>query len=982
MAQLTSSAFQAYDPNDASSIVAGPFALYTVAVDDLAATQLNVGFAEVDSKSDGFDEITSTSALSADLLGDIEPVVIGPGGVLYQTDGHHTFLALIDSSWGASDPMVDVNIIANYSSDTEAQFIAQMEQNNLLYPVNDGVLETVNTTTGAPLPTSLTGLSSDVYRGLEYSILKNKNSKLFAGGASTPGLDKTAAFYSDFIWADAYRGANNGLGLPYLSPYDIDLSTNWNLTPTSATTLPNVGAVTVAQLPGFILPTGDSIVITGTISNSTLANGTLDGSQTGTFNETTTFASFNGLRALDLGPVTIGAAATGFVMQLGNDDGGTVTLSGQNTYTGGTTFLAGTLIITSDASLGAAAGTAAINLSRIDASIEADNGIIFNSLTEGNGTLQFGATATPGVNSFTENRPIGIDGEVANFNLNGNTITLTGEIYSMGAISEGLSNADGEAGITVEDTSSSANGVLILAGSDSNPYFYGNWIISSGTLQVSSDASLGNTTGSIYSLGEIELNGGTLQAGASFTSVRSLFLGGGSTYDVNGYNTVWEGNLDDVQRTLEVINSSTTTAGSVAFGTFEVNSTATLYISGSAAAPTTVTFTNGLIRDPGATLILNPASGTLGTTTKVFDTSTGAGATNTVTAGIVSPWLVIDSGTSSSTANPYSFATYGANGFVAATTSTPGVTNNITTSTVSNTVIQSSNVTAAGNLAAYSLSIQSGDAVTLGSHTLTLGDGADPAGLILNGTAGVLGGTLATGGSELIVWLGGGSSGANTLSAVLTGSGGLTIAGGLASTAVSKSKAAGSGALTISTATQETGAVTIDTGLVTLSAVNAFFSATPGVMLDDTKTAPSPADLTITANNQFTALQSDGNNSTVTISSGAILTIGDTTNNLSSVLDSQITETGAGVAGAITKDGSGLLDLSGANGVTLTSGGTVQVNGGALRIANSIFSTSATKRHQPRRRDRAAICRQWRLEIQRSDHGRRAHSTCWAARSS
>lgn len=152
----------------------------------------------------------------------------------------------------------------------------------------------------------------------------------------------------------------------------------------------------------------------------------------------------------------------------------------------------------------------------------------------------------------------------------------------------------------------------------------------------------------------------------------------------------------------------------------------------------------------------------------------------------------------------------------------------------------------------------------------------------------------------------------------------------------------GSGSLNLNTATAETGAVTIDSGVVTLNAVNALFSSIPGVYLEDTKKSPSPAMLNITQNNAFTALQSAGSNSTVTISSGAVLTIGDTTNNLSSTLSSVITETGTAVAGAVTKNGSGLLDLSGGGGVTLVSGSTVNVSDGALRIANGIFGTSAT----------------------------------------
>ena len=57
--------------------------------------------------------------------------------------------------------------------------------------------------------------------------------------------------------------------------------------------------------------------------------------------------------------------------------------------------------------------------------------------------------------------------------------------------------------------------------------------------------------------------------------------------------------------------------------------------------------------------------------------------------------------------------------------------------------------------------------------------------------------------------------------------------------------------------------------------------------------AASNAILTITANNAFAALNSVGNNSAVNIQSGAALTIGDATNNFSSTLSSNITETGA-----------------------------------------------------------------------------------------
>ena len=165
MSQLLLSAFQTYDPAAAASITPGPLALYAVAVDSLAPTQMNEGFTEVETKAAAFDLLTP-SGLQPDLLTDIEPVVIGPNGQLYLTDGHHTFTALEDSIYGASNPTVYVNVIANYSTLGQADFFAQMQANNFLLPLNDGVPQTVNDATGSPIPTSLTALTSDVYRGL------------------------------------------------------------------------------------------------------------------------------------------------------------------------------------------------------------------------------------------------------------------------------------------------------------------------------------------------------------------------------------------------------------------------------------------------------------------------------------------------------------------------------------------------------------------------------------------------------------------------------------------------------------------------------------------------------------------------------------------------------------------------------------------------------------------------------------------------
>ena len=907
---LPATAFQTYDPTTASTIVAGPTALYTVPVGMILPTQANEGFTEVGKKAAGFDLLTPTQ-LQANLLTSIEPVIIGPGGKLYLTDGHHTFTALDDSIYGASNPTVYVNVIANYSTLTTAQFYATLQSRNFLLPLDNGVPETVSAT-GAPLPTSLTGLTNDLYRGLEYSILKNKNAVLFptaanitgAIGSTTPGLDKMTGYYADFFEAAAYRAANGGLGLPTISAGDIALSTQWNLNAVSATTLPNVaGTVTAAQLPGFIL--AKNIVNAGGITNAVLSTGAIDGN-----------GGFTAITSVNLGtpssPITVGTPNVGFIMQLGNDRGFTVTLNGVNTYTGGTSILAGTLVVQSDASLGAATPTGAtIDPNNVVASVQAANGIIFNSLTEGNGTLTLG-TATGG--TFATNRPIAIGSEAATINVNGNVATLTGQLVSLGTAGIGIGNASGFSDLTIDDLSSASNGRAIL--STASPNFYGNVVIGNigtPTVTVMNDAALGNTTGAAITIGQVDLNSGTLQIGASFAAPeRNLFLGSGSNIDLAGFTTSW-GTLTNVQRTLDILNSSTTAAGAITFSNLTIGAASTLQLAGGTAGET-VTLTNGIVRPAQDTLILQPTSTTsLGGTEKLLLSNASLAS---LTNGIAPVWIVTTNGVTKS-AGPYDFVTYGANGYVRATyTATT-----LTSGGAAGVVALAANSAPTGNVAAYALNTE-GRTITLGTNTLTIGNGTAPAGLILATGSAISGGTLAFGGSEGVIWLSGTNA---TISSTITGTNGLTFSG--------------SGAVAISKAATVSGLITVDAGTLTLSAANIFSGDVAGILLDNTKSKPAAATLAITASNAFTTLNAVGNNSAINLSNGAALTIGDTVNNLGSSISATVKETGAATLGALTLNGSGLFDFTGGSkSLGLVSGSTIVVNNSAqLRVVANDF---------------------------------------------
>ena len=363
-------------------------------------------------------------------------------------------------------------------------------------------------------------------------------------------------------------------------------------------------------------------------------------------------------------------------------------------------------------------------------------------------------------------------------------------MYSLGSNGVGLGNATGESDLTFDDTSASKKGLVVL--STASPNFYGNIIIGNkGTpiVRVMNDAALGNTTGPAASIGQVELNGGTLQAGASFAATeRNLFLGGGSGFDVNGFSTSW-GTLTDVQRTLTVTNSNTTTAGAVTFGSLNISAsmtsatgaTSTLALTGGAAGET-VTLTNGVVRTDRSTLLIAPTT-VAGTPKLGVSEMVLSGVAPALTNGIVSPWTIIDLGSASVSNgasagnNRYNFASYNsATGYGVATYSKTGqgAAAGIAVAAATDVVEQTGAGTLAADTHAYALKVDSGAIITATGRTLTLGDGTNPAGLILSGSsAAINGGTLAFGGSEAVVVV----RGNTTVSSALTGTNGLTLAG-------------------------------------------------------------------------------------------------------------------------------------------------------------------------------------------------------------
>ncbi|MFJ0607996.1 autotransporter outer membrane beta-barrel domain-containing protein [Bordetella bronchiseptica] len=169
---------------------------------------------------------------------------------------------------------------------------------------------------------------------------------------------------------------------------------------------------------------------------------------------------------------------------------GTLVLGGDNQYGGGTTVNAGTVQVSRDANLGAAAGAVALNDARLAST----------------GTFSTARAAT-------------LTGNGTFDTADGTALGWTGDIGGAGAlVKEGL-------------------GTLVL---DGDNQYGGGTTVNAGTVQVARDANLGAAGGAV------RLQGATLASTGSFASARALTLGAaGGTFATLGATTLgWDAAID------------------------------------------------------------------------------------------------------------------------------------------------------------------------------------------------------------------------------------------------------------------------------------------------------------------------------------------------------------------------------------------------------------------------------------------------------
>ncbi len=570
---------------------------------------------------------------------------------------------------------------------------------------------------------------------------------------------------------------------------------------------------------GGVLDLGTSVQTSGalTLSGGTIQNGTLDA------------ASF-GVQAGTVSAVLGGAGA------LTMSGPGTVTLSGSNSYTGGTTLTGGTLQIAGLGTLGSPTGTLGVSGGTLDlgTSVQTTGALTLTGGTIQNGTLD---AASFGVQAGTVSAVLGGAG----------ALTMSGP------------------------------GTVTLSGSNS---YTGGTTLTGGTLQIAGSGTLGSPTGTLG------VSGGTLDLGTSVQTTGALTLTGG---------TIQNGTLDAASFGVQAGTVSAVLGGA---GALTMSGPGTVTLSGSNSYTGGTTLTGGTLQIAGLGTLGSP-TGTLGVSGGTLDLGTSVQTTGALTLS----GGTIQNGTLDAASFGVQAGTVSAvlGGAGALTMSGPG------TVTLSGSNSYTGGTTLTGG------TLQIAGLGTLGSPTGTLGVSGGT--LDLGTSVQTTGALTLTGGTIQNGTLDAASFGvqAGTVSAVLGGAGALTMSG--------------PGTVTLSGSNSYTGGTTLSGGTLNVSGDNNLGAAAGSLAFDG-------------GTLQYGAAFNTARPITLAGSGGTL-----DTQNFSPALLGVI----AG-PGALTKIGTGTLTLLGANtysGGTSLSAGTLAVGSnmalgtGGLAIAGGTTLQSA-----------------------------------------
>ena len=564
---------------------------------------------------------------------------------------------------------------------------------------------------------------------------------------------------------------------------------------------------------------------------------------------------------------------------------GTLTLTGSNTYSGGTTVTGGFINFSAANNLGSGA------------------------ITLNGGGLQWASGTSTDISS----QLAAIGGNGATFDTNSNNVafasTLTG-----GRITK------------------AGDGTLTLSGTNT---YSGGTTVTAGALQVTTNSSVGS--------GDVTLNGGTFQAGAgnlTFTNNFNLGTSGGS-FDANGTtftisgNITGQGMLTTLGSTLVLTGTNSYTGGTtiLASSTLQlgdathsatiigaVNNSGTFKVVNNTAGITSiinsglVTFGNSSTAGTGP--VINNASGgiffndtsTAGSTTitnngRITFSNTSTAGSATITNNSLDIIFFNDAssaGSATITNNGGIFFSNSSSTVLPSTAGSAAIINNEEIEFERNSTAANSAITNSHNVYFFSNSTAGNAALTNNSSGLfdfSASTGPNNDGRISAGSiAG--GGTFSLGSNQLTV-------GGNNLSTAVSG---VIADGGILGGGGSSLVKVGTGTLTLTGSNTYSGGTTVTGGFINFSAANNFGSGAITLNGGGLQWASG------TSTDISFQLAPIGGNGAIFDTNGANVSFAFSLSG----------------SGGVTKTGAGTLMLSGTN----THAGTTTVNNGTLEITS------------------------------------------------
>lgn len=709
-----------------------------------------------------------------------------------------------------------------------------------------------------------------------------------------------------------------------------------------------------------------TLILTGTSSYSggtTITAGTLQIGSGGTSGAIAGNVTDNGTLVFDRSDTVAFAgniSGTGAVQQIGS---GKLTLSGANSYAGGTLISGGTLAVSADNSLGASTGSISITNG---GTLDMTQGFTTSrAVSLGAGTENMVAEYNPNGSFYIFN---GVVTGAGALNLSGTgTLVLAGDNTYGGGTTIG-SGSTLSLGLTVTgSTTGSVTGNITDNGTlqfnHTNSITYGGVISGTGKVQTFETGTVILTGNNTYS-GGTSVNAGTLQLGAGGTTgmVQGpiTLVQASSTLVFDHSNSLTYSGQIGGAGTIETIGSGAVTLASTSLDTFSklyIGTGSTLQLgNGTTGSFFDIGNTGTTATDNGALIIDLPSAGSLtlsesisgtgslqqvtaGTTLTLTGNNTYSGGT-TITAGTLQ--IGTGSTTGSITGNVTDNGTLAFNrsdnvSFNGAITGTGGVQQN-GNGTLSLAGINSySGVTAinSGTLSIFYPSNLGTGAVTMASNTT----------LSLPGFAYHFNNSLfLAAGTETIV-----ASGGPSWDGVISGAGTLNVTQGLLFLTGTNTYTGGT---TISNATLSIAdASNIGTGGVTLTS-GGTIEFTGGATIANSLSLGAGGGSISTGGNSVTWSGQIAGTGALTVKNGGtlILTSGESYSGGTTILSGTTLQLGNGsTAGAITGDVSdnGTLAFNNSNSASfagiISGGGAVAQNGtGALTLSGANTYTGGT----------------------------------------